>query len=185
MNQKTLHYVTYLIGVLTIASLGFFGASAVLADTTYYYVTANEEIATVTADSSTMALNTAPNIKYNSGVIAADGLFGQGGDYVTADSDTYLYVDASGNIDTESAASASAALNQTDVDARYNSGVIAAQDYYELAGEDVTTTANGMNTYAYVTANGNMEYVTAMNAEAALNQATDIRYNSGVILVNE
>ena len=81
----------------------------------------------VTADTPMEAMNEATDIKYNSGVIMAEELYGQGGAAVSTESEAYLYVDEDGNLD-EAANTPLEAISEAD-DIMYNSGVIEAEDY--------------------------------------------------------
>ena len=179
ITTKTLKNLTYTTGFLAVLSVGFFGASAVIADTSYYYVTADNELAMVTADTPMEAMNEATDIKYNSGVIMAEELYGQGGAAVSTESEAYLYVDEDGNLDAEAANTPMEAISEAD-DIMYNSGVIEAEDYQELAGSDsesnqvMATGSNNLNTYAYLTTSEEVSFVNATTWKAALTNANEI-----------
>lgn len=103
-----------------------------------------------------------------------------------ASAETYLYVNTSGQLASYEANTAQAAINQP-TDIAYNSGVILVSEYEDLTDTDTTVTQNtgGENRYAYVSANGNLLYVMADSASAAINSATNIADNSGVIETSE
>ena len=190
-TTKTLKTLTYTTGFLAMLSVGFFGASAVLADTTYLYVNTTGEVKTVMADNADEALMNATDRDPNSGVMLARQYENPVPNTTTAtngDDDEYLYVDEDGNLAAEDADTPAEAINEAD-DIKYNSGVIDADQYEDLAedGEsaDTTTTLVGMNTYAYVNMSDKIAYILASDWEAALTSANNIKYNSGVMLVTK
>jgi hypothetical protein len=189
ITTKTLKTLTYTTGFLAMLSIGFFGASAVLADTTYLYVTTSGEVKTVQADNADEAMMNATDRDPNSGVMAAtqyEDPVPTTTNTTASDEDEYLYVDEDGNIAAEDAATPMEAITEAD-DIMDNSGVIAADEYEDLA-DDATvavTTFAGGNTYAFVTMTDEIDYVSAMSWEAALTNAVNIKYNSGVMLVTE
>lgn len=103
-----------------------------------------------------------------------------------ASAETYLYVNTSGQLASYEANTAQAAINQP-TNIASNSGVILVSEYEDLADTDstVTQTSDGESRYAYVTANGNLLYVMADSASMAINSATNIADNSGVIKTSE
>ena len=185
MNQKTLHYITYVSGFIAMMSLGLFTAGAVSANT-YIYETSAGELAMIEADSASAALMMADDIKYNSGVMAAAD-YQDDAEYdstTDAASDAYLYVSADGDIEAEPADTATEAIDDAD-DRQTDSGVIVAEEYYELTGSTSATTNGGEQTFAYVTMSGDIAYEMAADWESALMMANDIHYNSGVMEVAE
>lgn len=108
---------------------------------TFLYVTADGDLATVEADTADMAIMTAPNIMYNSGVIEVDNYNELAEDDVDTSSDTtataggddtYAYVDKSGDVEYVEADSDSEALNEAEEeDAAYNSGVLDTEEFDE------------------------------------------------------
>lgn len=99
--------------------------------------------------------------------------------------EAYLFVNTTGQLESETSETSTAALNEA-VDIKHNSGVILASEYYALAGESITTdeiVAGSDQVYAYIATDGTMKFVTASSPTEAMSSATDIKYNSGVQLV--
>lgn len=103
-----------------------------------------------------------------------------------ANAETYLYVNTSGQLASYEANSAEAAINQP-TDIAYNSGVILVSEYNDLTDTDTTVTqpSEGEKRYAYVSVSGDLLYVMANSSSAAINSATNIADNSGVIETSE
>lgn len=186
MKHFTLSKLTYLTGIIAVASLGLFTAGVVSADTTYIYENMNGELQTIQADSATEALTSATDIKYNSGVITATEYEETVSSSDTGDttSDQYLYVSADGDIEIESADTASDAIMDAD-DRRTTSGVIDAEVYYDLANDTTVSSSGEERTYAYITMDGSLAYEMADYWQDALATANNIRYNSGVMAVSQ
>ncbi len=98
----------FLLGVPTYAS-------------SYQYVNTSGDLSVVTADSSTEAIRTAPNIHPNSGVMLLSGVGGD--DANVSGQNSYLYMDANGELRTVSASSSEDALSSS-VNRHPNSGVM-------------------------------------------------------------
>lgn len=149
---------------LLIAALLLLGASAVWADTTYYYVAADGNLEAQSAATPNEAMVTADDIAFNSGVITAEAYQALSGDATVTTADT-----------------ATEAMTGAD-DSQSNSGVTEADAYLTLANQSVVE-ANGFNSdaYLYVTANGTLAAKTADTASEAISYADDIAFNSGVI----
>lgn len=122
--------------------------------------------------------------------ILALGLFFGTIGLVLAQEEVYFYVNETGQLETEVAATPTEAIN-TPSDIKHNSGVILAEEYYDLLAasdpfdSDTNNTADGENLYAYIATDGDMEYIAADTPTEAINGADNIKYNSGVQLVNE
>jgi hypothetical protein len=199
-DTDTLKAMTVVTGFLAMLSLGFFTAATVTADTTYYYVNADGELRAEVADSPQQAIAQAENIKDNSGVIEADELDEEMSDNMDSmddmnadmdsESDSFLYVDEDGNLESEDADTPAEALSEAD-DIKDNSGVIDEEDFNELADSndsddmntDSSVTTMNMTTFAYVAMDGTLQFETAVDWQAAINQAMDIDPNSGVIVI--
>ena len=124
----------------SVAAFAFLGmVSASLANAaTYLYVTSTGELNTVEADTASMAIMTAPNIAYNSGVIEVDEYNELAENDATVNGNTsannndeedYAYVDAEGDVEYVEADSDSEALAESDNDAAYNSGVLDTEEF--------------------------------------------------------
>lgn len=195
MEKNTLERMTLFTGIAAVMSGVLFTATLVSAQT-YYYVDTQGNLEAQEANSPAEAMMMAEDIAYNSGVIEADEYEGMDADVdmssdsdttVSTDDDAYLYVDEEGDIDVEVADTPTEAINDAD-DIKYNSGVIDAESYAELSAQSTTvTTSNDSSmtmdegTYLYVTADGRLASEDADTAYEALNDAENIKYDSGVI----
>lgn len=123
----------------TIAAIAFLALvqGTIASAATYLYVTTSGDLSAVEADSAMEAINTAPNIASNSGVIMMDNYQALGDDSTTAsadvdtnsDDDTYAYVDQEGDVEYVEADSDSEALAESDNDAAHDSGVLDTEEF--------------------------------------------------------
>lgn len=112
MTKTHITYTKLLLGGALAVSLLILGSSIAFAQS-FYYVNTTGTLRSVEADTPTLAIATAPNIAYNSGVIVADEYrdlvdeesFGTGGG-----EQTYAYIDRDGDVRTVRANSPSEAL---------------------------------------------------------------------------
>lgn len=92
---------------------------------------------------------------------------------------TYHYVDMSGEVQDVEANTSAEALTLSQADRAPDSGV--ALDLGVIDEGDMVVNVDYQNTYQYVATDGDVEFVTATSAEAALMIPSDIAPTSGVL----
>ncbi|MAQ59135.1 hypothetical protein CL638_00250 [bacterium] len=132
MNTNTFVKPVALGSIAAFAFLGMVSASLANA-ATYLYVSTSGSLEEVEANTATEAINTAPDIMYNSGVILKSQFEGMDeSDSTTSSSDddaSYAYVDESGDVEYVDADSDDEALEESEDDAADDSGVLNTEEF--------------------------------------------------------